>query len=80
MRRTVIATAAAAALLAATASAAVAFPENGNGYGKGVIYHCGMPYGQLVKQAPAGHKIVGAKAFITNKAVAEGHGCDFGLD
>ena len=68
MRRTILATAAAVALLAATASAAMALPENGLGYGKGVTFHCGAPYGQLVKMAPAGHPVTGVKYFMDNVA------------
>lgn len=75
MRRTVIATATATALLAATISSAVAYKENGNGYGLGVKVHCGAPYGQLVQQAQPGHPIIGAKAFITNIELATLHGC-----
>jgi hypothetical protein len=76
MRRTILATVASVALLATTASAAVAFAENGNAYGKGVKVHCDGPYGQLVKLAPAGHPIVGAKKFITQDlAVLQAHGC-----
>ena len=76
MRRTILATVASVALLATTASAAVAFADNGNAYGKGVKVHCGAPYGQLVKQAPAGHPVVGAKKFITQDlALLQAHGC-----
>ena len=77
MRRTILATVASLALLATTASAAAALPENGNAYGKGVKFHCAdMPYGQLVKQAPAGHPVVGAKKFITQDlALLQAHGC-----
>ena len=76
MRRTILATVASVALLATTASAAMAFAENGNAYGKGVKVHCGAPYGQLVKQAPAGHPVVGAKKFITQDlALLKAHGC-----
>jgi hypothetical protein len=74
MRRTILATTAAVALLATTASAAVAFADNGKAYGKGVQFHCGAPYGQLVKLAPAGHPVTGAKYFM--EEVAQGHpGC-----
>ena len=76
MRRTILATVATVAMLATSASAAVAFAENGNAYGKGVKVHCGAPYGQLVKAAPDGHPIVGAKKFITQDlAVLQAHGC-----
>ena len=85
MRRTILATAAAVALLATTASAAVAFPENGKAYGKGVQFHCTAQknFGQYVKASKgvAGHRPVkgGAKAFITfmaeNPTEAQLHGC-----
>ena len=79
MRRSIVVLAMAVVFVLAMASAALAHPKAG--FGQGVQYHCGAPYGQLVKQAvqdgPHGGPFVGAKAFITNIAVAEAHGCVF---
>ena len=72
-------------VLAMTAAALAGPPAHGESqFGKGVQAHCGAPYGQLVKQAVQNDvhsgPFVGAKAFITNIAVAEAHGCVFGVD
>ena len=82
MRRSIVVLAMTIVFVLAMASAALAGPpaHGESKFGKGIIAHCGMPYGQLVKDSPHG-SASGAKAFITfmaaNPAAAEKHGCVF---
>jgi hypothetical protein len=82
MRRSIVVLAMTIVFVLAMASAALAGPpEHGQGkFGKGIIAHCGMPYGQFVKDSPH-ESASGAKAFIitmaTNSEAAAIHGCVF---
>ena len=85
MRRSIVVLAMTIVFVLAMASAALAGPpaHGQSKFGKGVIAHCGMPYGQFVKQSPH-DSASGAKAFIitmaTNPVAAEVHGCEFPED
>jgi hypothetical protein len=79
MRRPILVLAMAIVFVLAVASSALATNDHPRAaYGKGVIVHCGTPYGQFVKASPH-DSASGAKAFIltmaANPVAAEVHGC-----
>jgi hypothetical protein len=66
MKRTLIIVLILALLVLVLAVPAFAYPADwsgGKAYGKGIKYHCGASYGQLVKQSPHEFPPIGAKKF-----------------
>ena len=68
MRRSIVVLAMAVVFVLAMTAAALAVPAQGKQLGKGINYHCGTSYGQLVKEAKAlGHvtgPVSGVKSFV----------------